>query len=462
MADLETLSRLSAAAVGRALHGGAVSPVALAEYLLDRIDAEASPVFLKSTPERALREARAAEARIADGRPASALDGVPVAWKDLVDMAGETTTAGSATRRGAAPADADAQIVANAAAAGMVSLGKVNLTEFAYSGLGLNPHFGTPACPRGRGAARIPGGSSSGSGVAVAAGLAPLAIGTDTGGSVRIPAAFNGVTGFKSSEGRIPSAGVFALSPTLDTVGPLGRSVEDCILGDMVLRGAVETPVRRRPVAALEILVPETVVLDDLDDAVAASFSASLARLEAAGARITRGSVPEFAETVGLAGAHGTIPAAEAWTEHKDLMESADAERVDPRVTARILMGRDMSACDLLIIQRARRRLCAALAARLEGAFIAMPTVAHTAPDLAALDVDRDLYNRMNLKTLRNTSIGNYLNLPGVAIPNGVDGEGLPTSFLLSSVGGDDERLLGAALGAEEVIRGEGAPSPVA
>lgn len=247
----------SAATIARAMAAEELSPVAFTDCLLERIDNQTSPVFLNVTRDRAMAEARAAEARMKTGKPLSPLDGVPIAWKDLIDMKGETTTAASDIYRNAEPACDDAPIVAHAKAAGMVSLGKVNLTEFAYSGLGLNPHFGTPLNPNDPETPRSPGGSSSGSGVAVALGLAPIAIGTDTGGSVRIPAAFNGVVGYKPSERRIDSTGVFALSRTLDTVGPLAQTVEDCVLTELVLRGVVTSSVRRADVSKLRIFVPK-------------------------------------------------------------------------------------------------------------------------------------------------------------------------------------------------------------
>lgn len=454
MTDIELLSTKSAATIGRALAAGMASPVALTELFLDRIDAQTSPVFLTTTRDRALREAREADARLRNGTALSPLDGVPVAWKDLMDMKGERTTAASDVYRDAPPATADAAVVANAAACGMISLGKVNLSEFAYSGLGLNPHFGTPINPNDTETPRAPGGSSSGSGVAVAAGLAPLAIGTDTGGSVRIPAAFNGVVGYKSSEGRIPAQGVFALSRTLDTVGPLARSVEDCVLADMALRGAATSPVLRVPVADLEIFVPETVVLDDLAAEVAAHFEASIARLEKAGAKVRRGPLPAFAEAARLATEIGSITAAEAYVEHKSLIDGPEVGRIDRRVVARIEGGKRMSAANLIGLHRARAELMRVVSEELDGALLAMPTTPHTAPEIAPLEADDDLFHRVNLKTLRNTMIGNFLNLPGLAIPNGKDGNGLPTSFLLAATGGEDVRLLGAGLGAEPFIRG--------
>ncbi len=452
MQDVEHLARQSAASIARALAAGQADPVGLTEYCLEKIEQQTSPVFLNVTAGRALREAVAASKRLKAGNPASPLDGVPMAWKDLVDFEGETTTAASDIYRDAAPARADAPVLANATSAGMIALGKVNLSEFAYSGLGLNPHFGTPLNPHDPVTPRAPGGSSSASAVAVASGLAPSAIGTDTGGSIRIPAAFNGVVGYKSSEGRIPAKGVFALSNTLDTVGPLARSVEDCVLLDMVLRGAVTSPVRRIPAANLRIFVPETVVLEDLDPAVAENFENSLARLERAGARLTRGPLPEFAGAARLAAEVGSITAAEAYVEHRDLVDGPEAGRIDRRVVARIEGGKAMSAADLIRLHRARAAGMAAIRDRLDGAFLAMPTTPHVAPAIAPLEADDALFHSTNLKTLRNTMLGNFFNLPGVALPNGTDAGGMPTSFLLCTVGNDDERLLGAALDVERVL----------
>ena len=454
MTDLAALSGHTASEIGRALAAGEASPVALAEHLLEKIEAAGdSNVFLRVTRERALAEARASEARLAGGRPLSALDGVPLAWKDLFDMAGEVTTAASDIYRDAAPAEADAPCVANVAAAGMVALGKVNLTEFAYSGIGLNPHFGTPANPHSPSIPRAPGGSSSGSGVSVAAGLVPCAIGTDTGGSVRIPASFNGLVGYKSSEGWIDGEGVFALSRTLDTVGPLARSVEDCVNLDAALRGLRESPVRPRPVAGLSLFVPETIVLDDLDPSVAENFEISLKTLEAAGARITRGPLDIFAKAAELTAEFGSITAADAYVEHCALVDSNQVNRIDRRVVARILGGKGMSAADVISLQRARADLIRQLVELMGDSLIAMPTTAITAPEIAPLEADDDLFHRVNLKALRNTMIGNFLNLPGLALPNGTDVNGMPTSLLISAMAGDDERLLGYGLDVESVLR---------
>ena len=235
---IDNLEKRSAAEIGRLIAKGDLDPVEVAEFFLDRIERDRdNPSFILVTRKRALEEAEASRKRHREGRAAGPLDGVPIAWKDLVDMAGERTTAGSALYADSPPKERDAPIVANLAAAGMVALGKTNLSEFAFSALGLNPHFGTPRNPRDPATPRIAGGSSSGAAVAVAGGLAPCAIGSDTGGSIRAPASFCGIVGFKTSEGRIDKQGVFPLSRTLDTIGPMAHTVEDCVLIDMALRG---------------------------------------------------------------------------------------------------------------------------------------------------------------------------------------------------------------------------------
>jgi len=452
MAGIEALSKRSATAIGRALISGEASAVELTEYYLSKTDKpEAENVFISVTRERALREAAAADQRIATGRPLSALDGVPIVWKDLIDLKGEVTTAASESRRIAPPAERDASIAGHG---GMVCLGKTNLTEFAYSGLGLNPHFGTPKNPHSPDAPRIPGGSSSGTGVAVAANLAPCGIGTDTGGSVRVPAAMNGIVGYKTSEGRIDKDGVYPLSTTLDTVGPLARSVEDCVLIDMILRGATTSYVVRHDMRDAVIFVPETVALDDLDDGVAENFEASLKRLEAAGAKIERGAFQPFADVMQLTADNGTLASVEAYYMHKDLVDGTNVSIVDPRVVARINGGKTMSAHSYHTILTERDRMIEDCWSLVGERLIAMPTVAMTAPEIAPLDADVELFGQTNLKALRNTNLGNMLDLCGLAIPNGTDSDGMPTSFLLSSLGGDDERLLGFGLAAEEVIRG--------
>ncbi|MEM7041612.1 MAG: amidase [Pseudomonadota bacterium] len=452
MTTFNDLHKRSAADVGRAIAGG-LDPVEVADYFLERVAAQDDqPVFIAITAGRARQEALASRERHADGKPLGPLDGVPIAWKDLIDVEGSPTTAASALYRDNAPADQDAPIVANATAAGMVTLGKVNLTEFAYSGIGLNPHFGTPSIPHDLKTPRAPGGSSSGSATAVSRGMAPCAIGSDTGGSVRIPSAFNGLTGHKSSEGRISKEGVVPLSVTLDTIGPLAHSVEDCILLDAVLRGVAPSMPSAPPLADIRLLVPENVMLDELDHAVAGNFVASIEALGRAGIRIEHRRLPLLDEVVEMTKRHGTLIATEAYTHYRDILESPDVKRMDRRVVARMMMGKSMTADDVKAIRDGRAHLAAELRNEVGEAFLAMPTCPHVAPEIAPLEADDELFHKINLKTLRNTSIGNILGTPGVAMPNGTDKNGLPTSLLISALADDDDRLLAAALSIELVI----------
>jgi aspartyl-tRNA(Asn)/glutamyl-tRNA(Gln) amidotransferase subunit A len=451
--DPARLADISAAQLGRLYLADLADPIAATEFFFDRIRRNSDQaIFLALSEERARAEAEASARRYRAGRPLGPLDGVPVAWKDLFDMAGMTTTAGSALYAAAPPAAADATVVRNLTAAGLVALGKVNLSEFAYSGVGLNPHYGTPHNPHDRTTPRIPGGSSSGSAVAVAAGLVPCSIGTDTGGSVRIPAALNGIVGLKTSTGRIDKSGVFPLSPTLDTVGPLARTVEDCVLLDAALRGAVTTDVRRADPAELAFVVPENLVFDGAEPDVVANFDRVMPALERRGARVTRRAIAILDEVLHVTAEHGTITAAEAYHFHRELVDGPKGARVDPRVVSRIVNGRRMTARDLVALQEARRRLGRAIIDELDGALLAMPTLPHVAPDIAGIEADQDRYHALNLKNLRNPMLGNFLDLCGLALPTGRDRQGLPTSILISAPGGADDRLLSAGLAIEPLL----------
>lgn len=453
MSTIDEIASRTATGMVAAFRAGEASPVEVTQRVLQRIGNSGDKnIFLSLTPERALREAAASTTRYLEGKPLSALDGVPIGWKDLIDVAGARTTAGSNLFRDAQPRTVDAPIVANAAAAGMVCIGKLNLTEFAYSGLGLNPNFGTPVNPHDAKVDRAPGGSSSGCGVAVGAGILPLAIGTDTGGSVRIPAAFNGIVGYKTSHGRIDARGVFPLSRTLDTVGPLARTVEDCILADMILRGAVTSAVRRGNPASITVLAPQNVVLDIADADVAANYERSLDALARSGVTIRRERVDVLEAALEITARFGTVTAAEAYHEHREIVDSDRVSVVDRRVVRRIMDGKRMSANDFISIQRTRETLIAQLENQLGGAFLVMPTTAITAPEVAPLDADDDLFNKVNLSALRNTMLGNILGLCALALPNGRDRNGLPTSFLLSACYGADDRLLGDGLCVEKII----------
>ncbi|MDQ0318308.1 aspartyl-tRNA(Asn)/glutamyl-tRNA(Gln) amidotransferase subunit A [Pararhizobium capsulatum DSM 1112] len=447
----------SIASLSTLLQTSALDAVALTEAVLEKIAGYADrSVFTTLLPERARAEAQAAAGRIATGRSLGPLDGIPFAWKDLFDTKGSVTTAASAVMTDNAPAEADAAMVSALAVAGMVSIGRTNLSEFAFSGLGINPHFGTPKNAASTDVPRIPGGSSSGSAVAVAAGLVPAAMGTDTGGSVRIPAAFNGIVGYKSTRGRYSMKGVFPLATSLDSLGPLTRTVQDAVWIDAAMRGLTASPIMRGDLSGLKLVVAETVVFDDAEAGVVAAFEQALERLSAAGATITRRAFPVFSEVYALAARHGPLIAAEAYALHRERLQGPDAGRIDQRIAARIRLGEKIATSDYIAILAERQRLIAEFEASFApDELVVHPTVPHVAPAIAPLDADQDLFVKTNLKTLRNTTIGNVLDGCGVSIPCGTGDAGMPVGFLLSGRRNADEQLLSAALAAEAVIRGE-------
>ena len=452
---IESLEQQSAAEIGRLIARGALDPVEVAEFFLDRIERDRkNPSFIVVTRERALKEAAASRKRRREGRLAGPLDGVPIAWKDLVDMAGERTTAGSALHANAPVKEKDAPIVANLAAAGMAALGKTNLSEFAFSALGLNPHFGTPRNPRDPLTPRIAGGSSSGAAVAVAGGLAPCAIGSDTGGSIRAPAGFCGIVGFKTSEGRIDKAGVFPLSRTLDTIGPLAHTVEDCILIDAALRGRPAASLSPAGLRGVEFVVPDKTGIDDAEPAVAANLETALKRLAAAGAKVTLRPVPSIRAMHDLMRKHGSLVAIEAYAEHRAIFDSADAQRMDRRVVARAMLGRATAGHDVIALQRGREDLIAALADELGGALLALPSTPMTAPPIAELERDDELFRVTNVRAIHYTFLGNLFRMCGLALPSGTDAIGLPTGVQFLATAGEDDRLLSAGLSMESALAG--------
>lgn len=447
----------SVAGLSVLLQSGALDPVELAEVSLARIAGyQDQAVFTELLGERALTEARLSAQRLRSGRSLGLLDGIPVAWKDLFDTKGSVTTAGSAVLAGQAPAATDAPVVASLAGAGMVSIGRTNLSEFAFSGLGINPHYGTAHNPASRDVPRIPGGSSAGSGVAVAAGLVPVAIGTDTGGSIRIPAAFNGIVGYKATRGRYSMQGVFPLAKSLDSLGPLCRTVQDAVWIDAAMRGRTAPDIRRADLSGLKLVIPETIVFDDAEPGVVAAFEAAVSRLEKAGARVKRRAFPIFAEIFEITARHGALVTAEAFALHKARLEGPEAARMDQRVVARTQLGEKTTTADYIAIADARQRLIAAFTDNLEpGELVIHPTLPHVAPPIAPLLADDDLFFKINGRTLRNTSIGNFLDGCGVSIPCGTGDAGMPVGFLLSGLRNGDEHLLSVALSAEAVIRGD-------
>lgn len=408
-------------------------------------------VFLKLYPEAARAAADAADARRKAGVSLGALDGALVSIKDLFDVAGEATTAGSTILRDAAPAAADAPVVARLRRAGAVILGKTNMVEFAFGGIGLNPHHGTPG--NAADPSRIPGGSSSGAGVSVGEGTSEISIGSDTGGSVRIPAAFNGVVGFKPTAKRVPLDGAFPLSYALDSIGPLARTVRDCADADAVMAGEEPRPLAPRAVAGLRIGVPRGRLFAETESAVAEAFEASLRRLEAAGARLVEHDIEDLLQGLADATAPASIAAIEAAEIHQDWLEARAAE-LDPRVQGRIARGATIPAAVYIRMLRRRAVLIRAMDARLAAVdLLATPTLPIVAPPIAPLVADDDLYFRTNILVLRNTSVANFFDLTSISLP--LPGEALPVGLMLTARHGRDRDLLDIAAGVEtELARG--------
>ncbi len=448
MIDRQTLESLATD-----LATGRTTALALAETALARAQdaaGEGARVFTRLSAERARASAKASDGLRAAGIVRSPLEGIPVSVKDLFDVASEVTTAGSEVLKGAAPATRNAPVIDRLIAAGAVIVGRTNMSEFAFSGLGLNPHYGTPANPWDRASRRIPGGSSSGAAVSVTDGMAAVAIGSDTGGSVRIPAALCGLTGFKPTQRRVPIDGTVPLSTSLDSIGPLGASVRCCAIADAVLAGEPVPTSAPRDVAGARLAVPETVVLDGMDATVAAAFERALSRLSAAGARITRLAVPEFAEFAALH-ARGSLAAAEAWAWHRALLAGHEDE-YDPRVASRIRGGEKMNAADYIDLLAARQRWIAQVEARIQGFdALVLPTVPTVAPRIAELEASDAAYFAANALILRNPALINFLDGCALSLPCQAAGEA-PVGLMLAGPAGADQSILTLGAGVEHLL----------
>jgi aspartyl-tRNA(Asn)/glutamyl-tRNA(Gln) amidotransferase subunit A len=323
------------------------------------------------------------------------------------------------------------------------------MTEFAFSGLGINPHYGTPASPWDRASRRIPGGSSSGTAVAVADGMAAVGLGTDTGGSCRIPAAFCGIVGYKPTARRVPISGVLPLAPSLDSVGPLAPSVACCAEIDAILAGEDPAPPTPARLAGLRLAVPQNMVLDGVDGAVATAFEAALSRLSAAGARIERTRFAEFGELQAVNG-RGGFAAAEGYAWHRRLL-ATQGSRYDPRIRVRIARGEHMSAAEYIDVLNARVRLIGSFD-RATAAYdcVLMPSVPIIAPPIAQLDDER-AYNSVNMLVLRNTTLGNFFDRCAISVPCHRAGEA-PVGLMLMGETMGDARLFSIAAAVEAAL----------
>ena len=437
-----------------ALAAGHTTAVALTEAALARIadpGGEGARAFITIHAETARASAAAMDALRAAGRAPSPYAGIPISIKDLYDEAGVTTRSGSVVLDGAPAAKATAPSVQRLIRAGFVVLGRTNQVEFAFSGLGVNPHHGTPRSPWDRSTGRLPGGSSSGAGVAVADGMGFAALGTDTGGSCRIPGALCGVVGWKPTARRVPITGILPLAPSLDSAGPLARSVADCAIVDGFMAGE-EAPTRPRPLPlkGLRLGLPRgTFLTDAMDGTVAAVFGRTLTRLSAAGAQIIEFDLPEL-DQIAAANAAGGFAASEAWAWHHRLA-SEHGERYDPRILKRIQRGERMSAADYVELVAARARIIAAIAPR-TAPFDAVigPTCPVVPPRIAEVE-EEAAYNRINMALLRNTSVGNFLDRCSISIPCQAEDEP-PVGLMLTGEHMGDARLFQVAAAVEAAL----------
>jgi aspartyl-tRNA(Asn)/glutamyl-tRNA(Gln) amidotransferase subunit A len=440
----KTWTNMTAADLGRAIDKGTINPVELCEAFLDKIASHplASRIYARTTPARARGEAMGAASRAKTGQRKGLLDGVPISWKDLFDTAGVETEAGSALLRGRVPAT-DAAVLTAATRDGLVCLGKTHMSELAFSGLGLNPITATSPCINDEKA--VSGGSSSGAAASVAFGLAPAGIGSDTGGSVRIPAAWNDLVGLKTTTGRLPLAGVVPLCETFDTVGPLARSVEDCahLLAAMENRRAPD--LEGTSLSGTRLMVLETVALDDLRERPARGFDDALSRLARAGAKIERGRLPELVEAMSLT---SILVTAEAYGIWGPTVETAP-EKMFPRILERVRAGADFKAADYVAAWR-RLRAIRALWANVTAGYdaVLLPTSAILPPDADRLMTDFDYYIGENLLSLRNTRIGNLMDVCALTLPTAEPSCGI--SFMAGPM--QEDRLLRLGIAAERAL----------
>jgi aspartyl-tRNA(Asn)/glutamyl-tRNA(Gln) amidotransferase subunit A len=439
------------AQTARELDAGASSR-ALVEECLARIAdpaGEGRRVFLKVHADVARAAADHIDALRRHRATPSRFAGIPVSIKDLFDVAGDVTTSASVALRDAPPATSDAVVVARLRAAGLIPIGRTNMTEFAFTGLGINPHYDTPRNPYDRATGRIPGGSSSGAAVSVTDAMAVGALGTDTGGSCRIPAALCGIVGYKPTAKRIPLSGVLPLSFSLDSVGPLAPTVACCATLDAIMAGEEPTEVEPFPVRGLRLAAPQAVVLEGLDEPVSRSYAAALSALSKAGAVITHIALDELKEIATL-NARGGFAASEAYAWHRKLIETKGAQ-YDPRVLMRIVRGKDIDAAEYIALNRGRAdliRRVAAITGRYDA--LVMPTVPLIAPPLAELEAE-ERYRKVNLQVLRNPTVANMLDRCAISLPCHAAGEA-PVGLMLIGEHGGDRRLFEIAAGIEAIV----------
>jgi aspartyl-tRNA(Asn)/glutamyl-tRNA(Gln) amidotransferase subunit A len=441
--------------LAQALASGKVTSVELTERALSKIEepeGEGARAFTTVYREGALAAARASDlVRNRFGAP-SALAGIPISIKDLFDVRGEVTLAGSKVRRNEQAAMADAPVISRLRQAGAVIVGKTGMSEFAFSGLGLNPHYGTPKNPWDRTTGRIPGGSTSGGAVSVSDGMAVATIGTDTGGSLRIPAAFCGLVGFKPTASRINRDGAFPLSHSLDSIGPIAATVSCCAILDAILAGTGAPSLQAFPLRGMRLGVVQDYVLDRLDDDVSKAFAAAVGFLSAAGAQISEVRMPGL-HRIPEINRQGGLIAAEAFAIHQNnLASESHAAQYDQRIVARIRRGRDMSAAGYIGVMQERAQLNAEIE-KIAGDFdlLLMPSVAIVPPRIAPLEQDDQLFMDTNALVLRNTSVVNFMDGCALSLPCNLPGDA-PVGLMLAAPRGCDSRVLDMGLAIEHAL----------
>jgi aspartyl-tRNA(Asn)/glutamyl-tRNA(Gln) amidotransferase subunit A len=412
---------------------------------------EGSRTFLSVHENEALAVADQVDTQRRGGAKLPALAGIPISIKDLFDEAGVTTLGGSKVLVGNPAATRDSTVVERLKKAGAVLIGRTNMVEFAYSGLGLNPHYGTPKNPFDRAAGRIPGGSSSGAAISVTDGMAAAAIGSDTGGSIRIPAALNGLVGFKPTARRVPLDGVLPLSFTLDSAGPIAKTVADCALLDQVLAAETDGVSAPAQLRGLRFAVPKTVFQTDLSPAVADAFTAALGRLSAAGATVIDVPMAEFAQAAEV-NPRGALTSVEAYWWHRQWLKDG-ADKYDPRVLVRIRSGETITAASYIDLIKLRERFIRTINAAAAGYdAMLMPTTPETAPTIAETGKDDESYFRINLRMLRNPAIVNLFDGCALSVPCHVPGTA-PVGLMIAGTQNTDRKILAIGLAAEEVVR---------
>jgi aspartyl-tRNA(Asn)/glutamyl-tRNA(Gln) amidotransferase subunit A len=445
------------AELAKALDQATTTSRDLVEDCLARIDnpaGEGARTFIRIYADQARASADAMDALRRTNRAPSPYAGIPISIKDLFDVAGETTTAGSKVLAGSPPAQQTAPAIARLLAAGFVPVGRTNMTEFAFSGVGINPHYGTPRSPWDRSGedgtiGRVPGGSSSGAAVSVTDGFAAAAIGTDTGGSCRIPAALCGITGYKPTARRIPLQGAYPLAPSLDSIGPLARTAACCATLDGILSGDPGRMLPRIPVSGLRLLLPTNIAFANIDVAVESALDRAVVRLDAAGALIDRRALPAF-DQITEAHAKGGFAATEAYAWHRPLL-ATDGHRYDPRVASRILPGGDMSGADYFLLAQARGRIIRQFGADMAPYdALLLPTVP-IAPPLISDFVTEAAYRQLNFLLLRNPSQINFLDGCAISLPCQAP-EQTPAGLMLAAPAMRDENLLAMACAIEGVL----------